>query len=50
MKVNAVHIEPFDFVQEVEFRLRWTDAFQCLVHIGNAKLQVLRLIWHEAEL
>lgn len=50
MKVAAVHVEPFDFVQEVEFRLCGSNAFQLLVNVGNAKLQVLRLARHDSEL
>jgi hypothetical protein len=49
MKVDAVHIEPFDFIQTVEFGLSRTDAFKLLVDVGNAKLQVLCLVWHNAE-
>lgn len=49
MKVDAVHIEPFDFIQIVEFGLCRADAFQLLVDVGNAKFQILCLIWHNPE-
>lgn len=49
MKVDAVHIEPFDFIQKVEFRLSRSDAFQLLMNLSDAKLQVLCLSRHEAE-
>lgn len=49
MKVDAVHVEPFDFIQIIEFRLCRPDAFQLLVNVGNAKLQILCLIGNEAE-
>lgn len=49
MKVDTIHIEPFDFIQAVEFRLSWSDAFKLLVNFGNAKLQILCLVRYKTK-
>lgn len=49
MKVNTIHIKPFDFIQIIEFHLSRPDTFKLLVNFGNAKLQILCLIRYKAK-
>lgn len=49
MQIDAIHIQPFNFVQIVEFSSCWRHPSKLLMIFGHSALQISRLISNQTE-
>lgn len=50
MQIDAIHIQPFNFVQIVELSSGWRHPSQLLMAFGHSALQISGLISNQTEL